>query len=77
MNVMEYPVVDVLETGKRIKALREANKMSVKQMQSIFGFTTPQAIYKWQWGQSLPDIENLLLMAKLWNVSIEDILVIN
>ncbi len=76
MNEMSYPVIDVRKTGRRIRELREQNGMSVKNLQEIFGFTSPQAIYKWQWGQTLPDISNLLVLAKLWHVSVENILVL-
>ncbi|HCK88360.1 MAG TPA: XRE family transcriptional regulator [Erysipelotrichaceae bacterium] len=73
---MSYPVIDVRKTGRRIRELREQNGMSVKNLQEVFGFTSPQAIYKWQWGQTLPDISNLLVLAKLWHVSVENILVL-
>ena len=77
MNEMfVYPVIDMKKTGENIRALREKNGMSAKDLQEVFGFTSPQAIYKWQWGQTLPDLANLLVMARLWNVSVEDILVL-
>ena len=44
-------------------------------LQEAFRFSSPQSIYKWQWGQCLPDIANLLFLADLWNVSVEEILV--
>ena len=70
------PVIDVQKTGERIKELREENGMTVKYLQELLGFTSPQAIYKWQWGQALPDISNLMFLASIWNVSIENILVL-
>ena len=75
MHNITYPVIDQVKTGKNIKHLREQAGMSVRELQKLLRFTTPQAIYKWQWGDSLPDIQNLLYMAKLFNVSIEDVLV--
>ena len=68
------PVIDPVATGKRIEQLRKENGMSVKQLQKVFGFTSPQSIYKWQWGQTLPDIANLLVLARIWNVAVEDII---
>lgn len=76
MSDFTYPVIDMVKTGINIKELRENAGISVVELQEILGFTTPQAIYKWQWGKTLPDIENLLLMAKLFNVKVEDILVV-
>lgn len=75
MSNITYPVIDMINTGKNIKYLREKAGISVNELQEILGFTTPQAIYKWQWGKTLPDIENLLLMSKLFNVKVEDVLV--
>ena len=77
MSNFTFPVIDLVKTGKNIKYLREQAGISVKDLQEVLGFTTPQAIYKWQWGETLPDIQNLLLMAKLFNVKVEDILVTN
>lgn len=45
------PMVDLKKTGENINRLRVKNNMSVKELQDVFGFTTPQAIYKWQHGQ--------------------------
>ena len=44
------PTIDMVATGKRIEMLRKAAGISVKDLQDVFGFTTPQAIYKWQSG---------------------------
>lgn len=70
-----FPVINNIETGKRIEQLRKNNGYTVKQLQYVFGFTSPQSIYKWQWGDTLPDISNLLMLAKLFNCTIEEILV--
>ena len=40
------------------------------------GFNTPQALYKWERGLCLPTLDNLVILAELFNVSIEDILAI-
>ena len=40
-----------------------------------FGFNSPQAIYKWQNGAALPTVDNLIVLAALFGVLIDDILV--
>lgn len=65
------------ETGQNIAKLRVQNGFSVKQLQDIFGFATPQAIYKWQHGTALPTIDNLVVLATLFQVHVDDILVID
>ena len=61
--------------GENIARLREKNGLSVKDLQNIFGFATPQAIYKWQRGQALPTVDNLVLLAEIFHVSVDEILV--
>lgn len=56
--------------------LRKAAGLSVREMQNIFGFTTPQAIYKWQHGTAMPTIDNLVVLAAVLNVTIDEILVV-
>jgi len=34
-------------------------------------------IYKWQNGQSLPAIENLVVLAKMMDTTVDDLLVVN
>ena len=49
--------------------------MTVKDLQQWFGFEEPRAIYKWQQGQTLPSVDNLIALSALLEVPMEDILV--
>ena len=69
-------VIDMAATGKNITRLRKSAGLSVKDMQVAFGFGTPQAIYKWQNGTSLPTVDNLVMLAGLFDVPIDDILIV-
>lgn len=73
----EIPVIDMEATGTNITRLRVQSGYTVKDLQRIFGFATPQAIYKWQHGTALPTIDNLLMLAMIFGVRIEEILVVN
>ncbi len=75
MNLM--PTIDMVATGNNISRLREQAGMSVRDLQIIFGFATPQAIYKWQNGISMPTVDNLIVLSAVLNVTIEDIVVLN
>ena len=70
-----FPVIDMQRTGRNIERLRRAQGLSVQQVQDYFGFMHPQAVYKWQHGESLPSVDNLLALAHLLEVSMEEILV--
>lgn len=73
----DLPTIDMVRTGENINKLRKQAGLSVKDLQNIFGFATPQAIYKWQQGAALPSIDNLVVLAAVLQVCIDDILVID
>ena len=73
--MMNMPRINMAATGQNIVRLREEAGLSVKELQDIFGFTTPQAIYKWQHGAALPTIDNLVVLASVLGVRIDDVLV--
>ena len=70
------PTIDIKATGQNIARLRNDTGITVKKMQDILGFGTPQAIYKWQRGDALPTIDNMVVLADMFNVRIDDIIVI-
>ena len=69
------PVIDMTATGINITRMRIHAGLTVKDLQDIFGFSTPQAIYKWQRGAALPTVDNLVVLAAVFGVRIEDILI--
>ena len=70
-----FPVIDLAKTGASIEQHRRRAGLSVREVQTYFGFEYPQAIYKWQHGECLPTVDNLLALARLLRVSMEDLLV--
>ena len=74
--MFNIPTVDLEATGKNIEKLRKEAGYTVKDLQNIFGFATPQAIYKWQHGTALPTIDNMVVLARVLRVRIDDILVL-
>ncbi len=69
------PVIDMTATGMNIARLRAVAGLTVRDLQDVFGFNTPQAIYKWQRGTALPTVDNLVVLAALFGVRIEEILI--
>ena len=70
-----FPVIDPVATGTNIVRLRLERGLSVRDLQKFFGFEEPQAIYKWQRGQSLPSVDNLYALGAFLNVTLDEILV--
>ena len=56
--------------------IRKERNMTVRELQDIFGFATPQAIYKWQQGATIPTVDNLVVLASVFHVHLDDILVL-
>ncbi len=72
----KMPVIDMTATGTNITRLRINAGLTVRDLQNIFGFSTPQAIYKWQRGGAMPTLDNMLVLAAVFGVAIDDILVV-
>lgn len=72
---MTLPTIDLAQTGANIVSLRKTAGLTVHDLQLVFGFNSPQAIYKWQNGAALPTVDNLIVLAALFHVRIDDILV--
>lgn len=75
--MITMPAIDMVATGRNIAVLRQAAGLTVKDLQIIFGFATPQAIYKWQHGTAMPTIDNLVALAMIFDVTVDDIIVID
>ena len=66
---------DGYDSSYRHALLRKQAGLTVRDLQDIFGFGTPQAIYKWQQGVAMPTIDNLVVLSAIFEVSLEEILV--
>lgn len=71
----EWPAIDLAATGQNIEKLRQTTGLTVRELQNIFGFSSPQAIYKWQRGESMPTIDNLIILSAVFNVEIGKIII--
>ena len=71
------PTIDMTSTGKNITRMMKAAGMTVRDLQEIFGFATPQAIYKWKNGAAMPTIDNLVILAVTLGCKIDDLLIVD
>ncbi len=72
-----YPLINMVRTGENIRRLRENSDMTVKELAGILGFNSPQAIYKWQHGECLPTVDNLVILSCIFQVPVDEILVVD
>ena len=74
---MTFPYINTVATGENINRMRMEAGFTVKDMQAVFGFTTPQAIYKWIHGTAMPTIDNLVILAAVLGVTMDEIIVVD
>lgn len=70
------PVIDVKATGMNIKTIMKAKGFKVTDIQDKCGFNTPQAIFKWMRGDSVPTIDNMIIIADMFGVTIDQIIIV-
>ncbi len=71
----KFPCINLVETGKNITKLMNKYNIKVSDLQEIFGFEYPQAIYKWKRGECLPTIDNLIILSTVFKTPIDQILI--
>ena len=70
-----HPVIDIIETGKHLEKIMKEEGVTPKIFARIMGWEKPQAIYRWYYGETLPNIDTLSVLAKILNRPIESLLV--
>ena len=70
-KTVSFPVIDLKSTGGNIESCRREAGLSVRELQDYFGCEYPQAIYKWQHGECLPTVDNLLALSRILEVKME------
>ena len=75
--MMNFPMINTVATGENINRMRIEAGMTVRNMQDVFGFTTPQAIYKWIHGTAMPTIDNMVILAAMFGVTVDDIIAVD
>lgn len=68
-------VIDKKETGHNIWNLREAKGLSASELAEFMEFSVNN-IYKWQNGQTLPTLDNLVALSGILEISINEIIVV-
>lgn len=67
--------IDEIATGNKIKKLITESGLSIKQISEKMMFTTPTPVYKWIKGRSMPTIDNIVVLAFILGVKVDDIIV--
>ena len=69
------PTIDAEATARRIDTRRLENNLTVRDLQNVFGFSSPQAVYGWIRARSVPSIDNLVVLASILNTTMDDLVI--
>lgn len=75
VNISELSI-DMEATGKNIVRLMKGAGITVRMLQRLFDFENPNTIYKWRHGNSLPTVDNLVVLAFILQVKMDDIIIL-
>lgn len=70
-------MINIEKTGKNINRIRQDKNLSMRDLQSLVGLETLNAVYNWTSGKRLPSIDNLVILADILGCHIDDILVVD
>lgn len=74
--MIPYPAIDLRATGENIRRLRLNTGLPVRELSHMLLLSDVQAVYKWQRGETLPSLDNLVLLNMIFRVPIDEILVL-
>ena len=66
--------IDPAATGRRIQEIRRQKGLRVTDISDYMGFLEPKAVYKWMRGDSLPTLQNMYQLSRLFGVTIDEII---
>ena len=69
------PVLDLAATGAKIKTVMKDKGITARELQIIMDFPYVQTIYNWFAGKNMPTIDNLVVLAKILSVPMDELVV--
>lgn len=68
-------MLDLDATGAKIKTIMKQKGVTPRQLQLILGFPYVQTIYNWFAAKNMPTLDNLVVLAQVLGVTMDDIIV--
>ena len=69
-----YPVIDVRRTGQNIKSIMKVKGIKVREVQNYLQLGSPQGIYHWFEGKSMPTLDDLYALSELFCTPLDTLL---
>ena len=68
-------MLDLAATGAKIKTVMKDKGITARELQIIMDFPYVQTIYNWFAGKNMPTIDNLVVLAKILAVPMDELVV--
>ena len=74
---MDYrkAILDKEATSIRLRSLRIKANLTHEGLATLLQLNTPRVIYDWECAKKLPNVENLYNLSLIFNMKMEDLLV--
>lgn len=68
-------LISMEKTGKNLESLMQRKGYTVRDIQQQLHLSCPQPVYRWLRGKMLPSVDHLYILARLFGMHMEDLLV--
>lgn len=75
MEEKEYPSISMEKTGRWLKFICYYKKISVRQLLTWLGLGSPQSVYSWFCGRTLPSLDNFYAFSQALGLSLDALIV--
>ena len=68
-------IIDLRGTGKHIREMCEARGLSSQDIADMMGLADKRTVYFWYAGDRLPSIDNLFMLSRILETTIDDLFI--
>ena len=69
-------IINKISTARRIRSIIASSDFTYEQLAEMLELNSPRVIYDWANGNKLPNLENAYNLLRIFNIKIEELLVI-
>lgn len=75
MKELSYPGINMIKTGKWIRGICKYKNIAVKELCDLLGLGSPQSIYGWFGGRTLPSLDNFYALSQIYGMSLGELII--
>lgn len=69
-------ILDKVKMSFKLRELIVTSPFTREELANMLELTSPRVIYDWECGKKLPNVENLYNLSLIFNLKMEDLLII-